>query len=119
MKKPISPAVHGIIDYAFAALLMAGPTLFKLKGLARKFAYGLGSNVAAYSATTDYPTALQRKIPLSIHKKNDERNLAALLFVPMVTGMMKKRRAKYFFLGLLAAGVTTVLLTDWKKEEIV
>lgn len=61
MKKPITPAAHGIIDYLFAAALMVGPKLFKLTGLARTLSYGFGSGVTAYGAMTDHPVGMQRK----------------------------------------------------------
>lgn len=73
--------------------------------------------MTAYGALTDYPVGVQRKIPFRIHKIIDEGNLAAMFLVPLVTGVLKQRRVGYLFLELLAVGLKSVLLTDWKEEK--
>ncbi len=117
MKKPINPTVHSIINFVSGALILAGPTLLKLRGLARSLSSGVGNRATTNNALTDYPMAGQWKIPFWTPKSLDKSKLATLFLAPLVSGVLTKKRARYFFLGLLAAGVATVLLTDWEQEE--
>ncbi len=116
MQKPISPKVHSMIDYGFASVLMAAPSLLKLRGAARALSYIFSTGVASYSGLTDQPLAVSRKIPFRTHKTIDAGNLAAILLLPAITGVMKQKKARNFFLAMFAAGLTTVLLTDWDGQ---
>lgn len=62
--KPISPALHGLLDYALMGSLLTVPTALKLPGDVKKL-YTLEALVLlGYVRVTDQPLALKPLIPL-------------------------------------------------------
>ncbi len=57
--KPISPTKHGLIDYAFATMLLFGPDLLGFNKKAKTFYKGLGVSLLAYNALTDHPVSIK------------------------------------------------------------
>jgi hypothetical protein len=113
--KPVSPLMHGIIDYAFASLLLSVPSVLKMNRRV-KLLYALDAiSVLSYSAFTKYPVAVKQVIPFRLHKKIDVAILATLLVETWYDRIRKDKRAVLFHTSMLAAGITTVLLTDWRK----
>jgi hypothetical protein len=115
--KPISPAAHGAIDYAFAAAHLLAPSLLGLKGPARSLCYIFGLKVLALNALSDHPLALNRAIPMPTHKKLETSLLPGLVILPAVTGAWRQPAAGAFFLGSLLVGLTNYLLTDYQANE--
>lgn len=113
MKKPITPTVHGLLDYGFATALLTAPLIMKMGKKATRISYMLGAGTVAYSVFTDYPVAVNRSIPMRVHKKLDIANLAALVAIPILTGTVKQKKAAGLFAALLVAGISNVLFTDW------
>lgn len=117
MKKPISPKVHGIIDYGFAVAQLLAPPLLGLTGVAKKLAYAEAANTFAFNSLSDHPTAIRRSFSFNpVHKVLDIANLAGLLVLPKITGADKQPPAKRFFAGIFLSGCIHVLLTDYDGD---
>jgi hypothetical protein len=115
MKRPISPRVHGLIDYSTAAAVTMAPRLLGFPGPAAAAAYGVAGSIAGLSSMTDYRPSLKRVIPLKVHALVDTMMGIALPALPWVLGFANHRRARGFFLGLTAVSGVVTALTNWKR----
>jgi hypothetical protein len=96
MKKPISPRLHGALDYATAATAAVIPLLSRMHPAATRTAETWAASYAALSAFTDYPLALNA--------------------LPWLLGFARDRRARNFFLALAGVSILVTALTDWNEE---
>jgi hypothetical protein len=113
MQKPISPSMHGALDYSTIAATAAAPRLLGFPERAAQAAYALAGGYLALSALTDYPPALKRAVPLRAHGAADVVLGLAIPALPWVLGFAKNRPARNFFLGLTAVTMVVTALTDW------
>ena len=84
VRPPISPTLHGLIDYAYAAAL---PGLARAAGATprlRALAEVSALFVLAYSALTDYPLGLIRLLPMRAHLAADVVTSSALVAIPLL-----------------------------------
>ena len=115
MRKPISPNLHGLLDYATMAAVFLAPRLLPMPRRARRTARRLAAGYTAMSAMTEYPLAVRPTLPWRTHGQVD-RVLGALLpTLPFLFGFGRDRAARNFFLGLAAVTVAVTLLTDWDR----
>ncbi|KQR65316.1 hypothetical protein [Pedobacter sp. Leaf176] len=115
-KKPITPAIHGLVDYAFAATLYTVPALIGCNKKTVVLFRGLAIEVFLYGAITRQPLALLPLIPMRVHKLIDVANLSGMALLTGYKGIRKKPKAVGFNLGMVALGITSVLLTQWRKK---
>jgi len=116
-KKPITPAVHGLIDYAYAIALYVAPGLIGCNKKTVSLFRGLAIEVFLYGAITRQPVALFPLIPMRVHKLIDVANLSGMAVLTGYQGVRKNRKALVFNLGMVALGITSVLLTQWRKKD--
>lgn len=114
MKKPISPELHGVLDYATAAATAAAPRVFGFPEAAERLCYALAGGYGALSAVTDYPLAVRRTVPFKAHGAAEAMVGLALPALPWALGFAKHRPARNFFLGLTALTFVVAALTDWE-----
>jgi hypothetical protein len=114
--KPVSPKAHGIIDYGFAAALLVMPHVLKLSKKAKRLYAADAFKTLLYSAFTDYPLALKRVIPFGLHRKMDKENVSALALATLYPLLHMNKRALYFHIGIIAAAMLTIALTDWEAN---
>lgn len=117
MKKPISPTMHGAIDYSTIAATAVAPRLLGFPERAASAAYMLAGGYLALSALTDYPPAVKRTIPLQAHGMTDVMLGLAIPALPWVLGFEHNRKARNFFLGLTALTMVVTALTDWRSRS--
>lgn len=115
--KPIGPTAHGLIDYGFVALQALAPTLFGLRGPARTLCYALAGQQLVLNALTDHPVGLRPVVPLRVHGQLETPLLPALLVLPWVTGALRQRNARRYFVSFFALALTNYLLTDYRANE--
>lgn len=115
--KPIGPKAHGAIDYGFATLNALAPSLFGLKGAARTLCYTFAGSQGLLNTFTDHPLGLKRLVPLCIHGQLETPYVPALLLLPWITGALKQRNARYYFLSFFGIALANYLLTDYKAYE--
>jgi hypothetical protein len=116
MSKPVSPRMHGVLDYATAA---ATAVLSRVLGFSRPAALTAQTWAAGYgaiSALTDYPLALKRAVPFRAHGAMDAIMAPLIPALPWLLGFARDRRARNFFLGLAVITVVVTALTDWRAS---
>ncbi|HYH43915.1 MAG TPA: hypothetical protein VD867_18245 [Burkholderiales bacterium] len=117
MQKPISPRVHGMIDYSTSAAVAAAPAMFKLPRPATALFTTLAATYTGISAFTDYPLAVKRTIPFKAHGAAELMSALALPALPWVLGFARHRTARNLCFGLAAMTVIVAALTDWDAED--
>ena len=116
-RKPITPWLHGLVDYAFAAALFTVPGLIGCDKKTVTLYRGLALEVFLYGALTRQPFSLLPLIPMKVHKVIDIANLSGLSILNGYSGIRRNPRAVKFNLGMVALGMTAVLLTQWHKKD--
>jgi hypothetical protein len=117
MNKPISPRLHGVLDYATSAATAAAPRLFDFPKPAARLAEALAGGYGSLSAVTDYPLSLKRLVPFKAHGAAEAAVGLALPLLPRALGFARHRAARNFFLGLTALTFVVAALTDWDAAE--
>lgn len=115
--KPIGPKAHGAIDYGFVAMNALAPTLFNLKGAARTLCYAFAGTQGLLNAFTDHPLGLRRLVPLRVHGELETPFVPSLLVLPWVTGALRQRNARRYFLSFFGIALANYLLTDYRAYE--
>ena len=107
---PIPVFVHGVIEYAAAALFIAAPFLFSFDSdTATAVSIVAGVLILIVTATTAMPTGLIKEIPVQAHVVLDYMVAILLIASPFLFGFDEDGTATAFFIGL---GVVHLLLTN-------
>ena len=67
MRRPISPRLHGVLDYSTSAAIALAPRLLDFPRPARRLADTLATGYTGMSAVTDYPLGAKRVLPFKAH----------------------------------------------------
>jgi hypothetical protein len=116
MDRPISPTMHGMLDYATVATTLAAPRLLGFPESATRACDLLAGGYLGLSALTDYPLALKRAIPFRAHGAAEVASGVVLPALPWMLGFAGHRAARNFFLGLTAVTAVVASLTDWDRD---
>lgn len=117
MNKPITPRVHGVLDYATAAATLLAPRLFGFPKSAAALCYALGGGYTGLSLITNYPLAAKRLVPFKAHGVVEGLIGVALPALPAALGFSRHRAARNFVFGLTALTAVVAALTDWNAPE--
>ena len=117
MLKPISPTMHGAMDYATVMGTAAAPRLLNLPGKAAAAAYSVATGILGLAALTDFKPGIKRAVPLKAHGMADTALGLALPAMPWMLGFARNRKARNFFLGLTAMMALTTAMTDWSAKK--
>jgi hypothetical protein len=112
MAKPISPTLHGVIDYLAVPLLLAAGPLFGFNGFPSETTSTLAGIVLVYAAFTAYPPGLVKMIPFKVHLLIDVVLGIGLIASPFVLHFSGDARACYFFVGFGVLVLLIALLTE-------
>jgi hypothetical protein len=116
MAKPISPKLHGIIDYLAVPLLVAAGPLFGFAGRAAQITSTVAGAILVIAASTQYPPSIVKLVPLKIHRMIDV--VLGLMFIiyPHVFRFPEHSALLFFIVyGLLT--LIVAFLTDWDREK--
>jgi hypothetical protein len=116
MQKPITPRVHGILDYTTSAAVGVVPSVMRFPRPARVLFTALAGGYTTLSAVTNYPLSMKRVVPFKAHGATELAIAAALPALPWVLGFAKHRAARNLCFGLAALTVVVAALTDWNAE---
>src|SRR4051812_41891653 len=107
---PITPRVHGMIDYAVAALLVLAPWLIGFSDVRRATAVTVGFGVVAflYSVFTDYELGLIRRLPMRVHLLIDVFWSLALIVSPWLFGFAGRVAWPHVIVGVAGLAVTAL-----------
>ena len=115
--KPIDPDTHGALDYGFIATIFAAPSVFGLKGNARKFCYGFGALASVLVPLTDQKYSVRRVIPFRIHGDIETVIVPSILLGPLALGALRRRNERVFFGSYFLTAAVNWMLTDWDAQE--
>lgn len=117
MDKPISPTVHGTLDYSTMAAALVAPRVLNFSPRAALATYSLAASYIVLSALTDYPPGVKRAVPLKAHGVTDAGLGLVLPALPWLLGFQHERRARNFFLALTGVTIAVTALTDWRTRR--
>ena len=106
---PLPRFVHGLLEYAAAALFLAAPFLLGFdSGAATAASIVFGVLVLIVAATTEGPTSLIDQLPLSAHVALDYVLAVLLIALPFLAGFNDETEPTAFF---VVVGVAHLLIT--------
>jgi hypothetical protein len=117
MKKPISRQAHGIIDYAYGAVVAALPELagFKDEENATVLCRTLAGGALTYSLLTKAEWGAAKIIPFKTHLLIDSTTSIFALAAPWLLGFSHHKRARNSVLIAGLVGLAASLLTERKE----
>ncbi len=113
LPKPVTPILHGIIDYMFSGILLAVPPALGLNPKATKMYQLIGSSFLIMNAPTDTPVGVKRVISFRGHQQADATFLATQSLLIFSDFIGKDRRALAFHLSFLSIAIAHYVLTDY------
>jgi len=115
---PISPSVHGLLDYLLAALLIAAPFLFGFDDdAATALSIAAGVAVLMLGAFTAWTTGIVKSIPPVAHAMLDYALAALLIALPFLAGFSDDGGASAFFVVVGVAGIVLAIATRFTPER--
>jgi hypothetical protein len=106
---PISPFVHGIVEYAAGVLFIAAPFLFGYdSSAATAVSLVFGVALIVITASSDLPTGLAKTLPVTIHAVIDLVAAIFLIAAPFLFNFNGEGAPTAVFIIL---GVAYLLLT--------
>jgi len=114
----ISPRIHGILDYAVAAALIAVPLALDFAAssvLAAVLSVTAGVGLTVYSLLTDYSAGVRDLIPWRVHLTLDALAAGVLLAAPFVFGFGGIARGFYV---TVAVAVLAVVRATQRETEV-
>ena len=117
LPKVISPANHGLIDYAHAAFFFTvGLVCSRSNKRAAQAAFATSGLMLAQSLLTDYRYGWKPWIPFATHGRIDSVFASSSWLVPWVFGFSGSRAAKIFE-GSSLAVASVVGMTQWDNTR--
>lgn len=117
MRKPITPTMHGVIDYSTVAAVAMLPRVLDFPPNARRLFDTLAAGYTGISSLTRYPLGVKKVIPFKAHGASEVAIGALLPAMPWLLGFSDHRGARNLCLGLTALTGVVALLTDWNGVE--
>ena len=117
MTRPISPRLHGLLDYGFLGVLLSAPTLLGLARPVRAVFALFGLAQSGLNAVTDQPYAVRRAVPFKLHGQIEKYSTPLYVVGPGLVGAWRDRRALAFQILAGATLVTVYNLTDWDARN--
>jgi hypothetical protein len=117
MRKPISPFVHGLLDYSTAVAVATLPRAPDFPLDARRLFDTLAAGYTGLSAVTDYPLAVKREVPFKAHGAVEAAIGLVLPAAPLLLGFATHRAARNLCFGLTAITFVVAALTDWDARR--
>ena len=117
MAKPISPTVHGVLDYLTVPLLLAAGPLFHFSGRPSEITSMAAGAVLVYSLFTRYRLGLVKMIPFRVHGIIDSVLGLCFLAAPFLL-RFEDMTARWVFLGVGLFALVVVALTDFSEPRV-
>jgi hypothetical protein len=117
MNKPITPKLHGLLDYTLAAGNLAMPTLLKMPRGPRIVFAAFGVIQGTLNAITAQPLSLRKKIPFAAHGVIEKSSTPLYIVAPLIAGAQKDARSRAYWIAIGVALVAVYNLTDWNAKN--
>lgn len=116
--KPISPTLHGVLDYATCAFFAFAPTLFNLHGTYATVCYLLAGGYLVVSLLTAMPLGALKVIPFPVHGKLELISGPIFILAPWLFGFANENpTARNLFVGAGIVFLIVYSLTDWYRQS--
>jgi hypothetical protein len=114
---PISPRVHGVLDYLLAATLIAAPLVLNFHDdTAKVFVLVVGAAATVLAVGTAWSSGIVRVVPPVWHGIADVGATIALIIAPFVLGYSGHGVATAFAIVVGAGGLVATLLTRFESD---
>jgi hypothetical protein len=114
---PISPRLHGTLDYLLAAALVAGPLALHFHDdTAKVFVLAVGGAASVLAVGTAWSRGIVRVVPPIVHGVADVGATIALIAAPFVLGYSGHTLATAFCVAVGAGGLGATLLTRFESD---
>ena len=114
---PVSPAVHGTLDYLLAATLIAAPLVLHFHDeTAKAFVLAVGGAASLLAVGTAWSRGIVRVVPPVVHGLADVGATVALIVAPFVLGYSSHTLAMVFCVAAGAGGLGAVLMTRFVSD---
>jgi hypothetical protein len=114
---PISPALHGTLDYLLAAILIAAPLVLEYHDeTATVVMLVLGGAATVLAVGTNWSRSIVHVIPPAVHGVADIGATIALIIAPFVFGFSEHTLALVMYVGVGAGGLLATLLTRFESD---
>jgi len=114
----VSPRVHGVLDYVFAALFLGAPLWLDFTSPVAQFSsFAFGGAILLLSLMTRYPLGVLRVIPFPVHGGIEFVSALVLIALPWLGRFEAALPARNFFLATGAVLFGLWLTTDYKAAE--
>lgn len=113
--KPITPTMHGYLDYLTVVVFLAAPKLLGLEGLPALLSWTLAAVHLALTLITDFPLGWRPWLPFWIHGWVERIVGPALVLIAFLPNFSSSSLAFgfYLFIGLVIVAVGW--LTDYSS----
>ena len=116
---PISPRVHGTLDYPLAAALIAGPLVLNFDDdRAKVFVLAVGGAASVLAVGTAWSRGIVHVVPPIVHGVADLGATTALIAAPFVLGYSDHAVATAFSIVVGAGGLGATLLTRFVSDLV-
>jgi hypothetical protein len=117
-KGPISPGVHGILDYLLGVVLIVAPFVLGFDSdTATTVCVVAGIAELGVAMTTAWSRGLIKLIPPAVHGVIDYIFVIALIVAPFIFGFDDDSTATAFFVIVGAGGLLLVAATRFVPDE--
>ena len=114
---PISPRLHGTLDYPLAATLLGGPRLLDFHDdTATAFVLAVAGAATGLAVGTNWSRGIIHVVPPTVHGIADLGATTGLIAAPFALGFRRDRRATAFCVVVGAAGLGATLLTRFDSD---
>ena len=112
MPKPITPAMHAVLDYSVAATFFSAAYMMRHHGRASTLAMLNGAMVLGMSLLTDYPGGVWRNLSFKGHRTGDIGQALLAGLGPVLFGFAHDSEANFFH-GQALSELGVIAATDW------
>ena len=118
MRKPITPHVHGMLDYAIGAGLLFLPAAIGLNKKAVRSYQAIGTAILSVNSLTDTSTGIKRVLTMKSHQKADASLLASVMLSTLTPTFRKERKEMIFHAAFLAITTAQYMMTDYDYDNL-
>ncbi|MEA2327071.1 MAG: hypothetical protein QOE68_2030 [Thermoanaerobaculia bacterium] len=112
--RSIGAVSHGILDYALAILLLAGPSVIGFAGVQAKWAYIFGGVLLVMAILTRYPLGIIKIVGLGIHGFVEILLAICLIAAPWYGNFARGVLSRNFYVMLGLLMLALWFLTDFR-----
>lgn len=115
--KPISPTLHGALDYGTCAFFALAPSLFHFHGAYATVCYVLAGGYFLVSLLTNMPLGAVRVLPFPVHGKLELVSGPVFIAAPWLFGFAHDNEtARNLFVAMGLVFLAVYFLTDWYAQ---